>query len=124
MPTPSNNYKPFLSYLSHADYGRLKLLASKNKTTMTQIVREAVLMRLNGGSYVTGFNDGLECAITTIGGTQYSQMRFPSGKSFAELVADELAPRFMKVKETKDETDGTKESVSKLQEVLQQQSSV
>mgnify|MGYP006269207065 CR=1 FL=1 len=122
MPTPSNNYKPFLSYLSHADYGRLKLLASKNKTTMTQIVREAVLMRLNGGSYVTGFNDGLECAIATIGATQYSQMRFPSGKSFAELVADELAPRFMK--ESKDETNGTKESVSELQEVLQQQPSV
>ena len=111
MPMPSNNFKPFLAYLSPVDYNRLKKFASKHKTTMAQIVREAVVARISSGnSYVKGFNDGMEEAIKTIGGMQYSQMRFPSGKSFAELVADDLMTKIMK--EEKDETGKPEESVS------------
>lgn len=111
MPMPSNNFKPFLAYLTPADYARLKKFAVKHKTTMAQVVREAVSARISGGNtYVKGFNDGLDEAIKTIGGMNYSRMRFPSGKSFAELVADDLMTRIMK--EEKDETDGTKEPVS------------
>jgi hypothetical protein len=111
MPIPSNNYKPFLAYLSHADYARLKKFAAKNKTTMAHIVREAVSMRVTGGnSYVKGFNDGVEQSIKAIAETQYSQMRFPSGKSFAELVADDLVTKMMK--EEKDEVGESKEPVS------------
>ena len=111
MPIPSNNFKPFLAYLSPPDYNRRKKFASKHKTTMAQIVREAINVRISGGnSYVKGFNDGLEEAAKTIGATNYSQMRFPSGKSFAELVADDLMTKIMK--EDKDETDRTEEPVS------------
>jgi hypothetical protein len=111
MPIPSNNYKPFLAYLTPVEYNRLKKFASKNKITMAQIVREAVTARItSGNSYVSGFNQGLDEAIKTVADAQYAQMRFPSGKSFAELVADDLLTKIMK--EEKDETDGTKEPVS------------
>lgn len=111
MPMPSNNFKPFLAYLTPADYMRLKKFASKHKTTMAQVVREAVSARISGGnSYVKGYNDGLDEAVKTIGGSTYSQMRFPSGKSFAELVADDLMTKIMR--EDKDEADGTTQPVS------------
>ena len=111
MPMPSNNYKPFLAYLSPPEYNRLKKFAAKHKTTMAQIVREAVSARISGGnSYVKGFNDGMNKAIQIIADTQYSQMRFPSGKSFAELVADDLVTQLMK--EELDEAGKPEESVS------------
>lgn len=111
MPTPSNNYKPFLTYLHHAEYAKLKKFATKNKTPMTQIVREAVTARISGGNaYVSGFNDGLQEAINTVNAMKHAQMRFPSGKSFAELVSDDLTVRRMK--EVPSETGKPTESVS------------
>jgi hypothetical protein len=111
MPILSNNFKPFLAYLTPADYNRLKKFASKHKITMAQVVREAINIRISGGnSYVKGFNDGLQEATNTISSMQYSQMRFPSGKSFAELVADDLLIKIMK--EDKDEAGKTEEPVS------------
>lgn len=113
MPTPSNNYKPFLTYLQMSDYLRLKKFSVKSKTSMTQIVREAVTARISGGDpYVSGFNAGLQEAIDAVNAMKHAQMRFPSGKSFAELVSDELMVRQMK--EQKNDTDGTEESVPRL----------
>lgn len=113
MPTPSNNYKPFLTYLQMSDYMRLKKFSVKSKTSMTQIVREAVTARISGGDpYVSGFNAGLQEAIDAVNAMKHAQMRFPSGKSFAELVSDELMVRQMK--EQKNDIDGTEESVPRL----------
>lgn len=113
MPTPSNNYKPFLTYLQMADYVKLKKFSSKNKTSMTQVVREAVTARISGGDpYVAGFNAGLQEAIDAVNAMTPAQMRFPSGKSFAELVSDELMVRQMK--EQKNDTDREQEPVPKL----------
>jgi hypothetical protein len=110
MPIPSNNYKPFLTYLEPQEYAKLKKFSVKTKTPMTQIVREAVTARITGGNaYVNGFNDGLQEAINAVNAMKHAQMRFPSGKSFAELVTDDLMVRRMK--EMKNETDGTKEPV-------------
>lgn len=113
MATPSNNYKPFLTYLNQAEYARLKKFSVKSKTPMTQIVREAVTARIaNGNPYVSGFNAGLQEAIDAINAMTPAQMRFPSGKSFAELVSDELIVRQMK--EPQDETGKSEESVPRL----------
>jgi hypothetical protein len=110
MPIPSNNYKPFLTYLNPQEYTKLKKFAAKTKTPMTQIVREAVTARIAANNaYVNGFNDGIKEAINAVNAMKHAQMRFPSGKSFAELVADDLMVRLMK--EAKNEVDGTKESV-------------
>ena len=77
---------------------------------MTQIIREAVTARISGGNaYVSGFNDGLQEAINAVNAMKHAQMRFPSGKSFAELVSDELIVRQMK--EQQDATDGKQEPV-------------
>ena len=93
------------------EYARLKKFANRNKTTMSQVVREAVTARISSGNpYISGYNQGIDDAIRLIADAQYAQMRFPSGKSFAELVADDLLTKIMK--EEKDETDGTKEPVS------------
>lgn len=114
MPIPSNNYKPFLTYLEHREYAKLKKFAARNKMPMTQIVREAVTARISGGNpYIDGFNAGIQEAIDAVNAMKHAQMRFPSGKSFAELVSDDLIVRRMK--EVKDETDGAKESVSGVQ---------
>lgn len=110
MPIPSKNYKPFLTYLEHQEYAKLKKFATKNKIPMTQVVREAITARTAGGDpYVSGFNDGLQEAINAVNAMQHAQMRFPSGQSFAELVADDLMVR--RIKEPTNETDGTAESV-------------
>ena len=111
MPMPSNNYKPFMTYLTPPEYAKLKKFASKHKAPMSQIVREAVTARIAGGNpYISGFNAGLEEAINAVNGMQSAQMRFPSGRSFAELVADDLITRRMQ--EVQDETNRTEEPVS------------
>ena len=110
MPMPSKNYKPFLTYLEHQEYIKLKKFAGKNKMPMTQVVREAITARIIGGDpYVTGFNDGLQEAINAVNAMQHAQMRFPSGKSFAELVTDDLIVR--RIKEALDEPNRTTEPV-------------
>lgn len=111
MPMPSNNYKPFLTYLDPREYVKLKKFAHKNKTPMTQIVREAITARISdSNAYVNGYNDGLQEAIDAVNAMKHAQMRFPSGKSFAELVTDDLIVRRMK--EVQNDSDGSKEPVS------------
>jgi hypothetical protein len=110
MPIPSNNYKPFLTYLKPQEYVKLKKFAAKIKTPMTQVVREAITARIaDNNAYVNGFNDGIKAAIDAVNGMKHAQMRFPSGKSFAELVTDGLMAR--RLKEVKHETDGPAEPV-------------
>lgn len=111
MPIPSNNYKPFLTYLKPQEYVRLKKFAAKIKTPMTQVVREAITARIaDNNAYVNGFNDGIKEAINAVNGMKHAQMRFPSGKSFAELVTDDLMVRLMRGE--KNEADGAKEPMS------------
>jgi hypothetical protein len=111
MPSPSNNYKTFLTYLKPQEYVKLKKYAAKLKIPMTQVVREAITARLSGNDpYVSGFNDGLVEAVKAVNAMKHAQMRFPSGVSFAELVSDDLMGRH--IKEVKNETDGPAEPVS------------
>jgi hypothetical protein len=107
----TGNYKQFMAYLTSGDILRLKKAAKKAKTPMAQIIREAIQARLSGNNpYTAGFNDGLEKAVATVASIQAAQMRFPSGKSFAELVEEEVLKNI--IQEVADEADGTEKPVS------------
>ena len=57
----------------------------------SQLIREGVVSRVSGKSmYSDGYNDGLTKAIKAIHELKFAQMRFPSGKSFADIVCDDL----------------------------------
>jgi hypothetical protein len=97
MPHHSKDIKPFLTYLEHDNYINLKRFAKTAKKPMAQIVREAVSARITTGNpYVSGFNDGIHKSIDAINNMNHAQMRFPSGKSFAEIVSDDLTNLLMK----------------------------
>ena len=81
-----------MTYLDDADYVKLKKFAKAKKVTMARILREGLEVRMaQDNPYLKGFNDGLNATTKVINEHQASQMRFPSGKSFAELIVEELA---------------------------------
>ena len=83
--------KPFMTYLEEKDIDRLKRFAKKKKITMSQVIREALGARMSEGNpYTAGFNDGIDTCIKLVNNNKASQMRFPSGSSFAELMEIDL----------------------------------
>ena len=97
MKTPSEKLKPFMTYLDESDYVKLKKFSRSKKVTMAQILRDGLSMRMaEVNPYLTGFNDGLNRSIAIINLHQASQMRFPSGKSFGELMSDEISKQLMR----------------------------
>lgn len=97
--TPSK-LKPFYAYIEYAQYGLLKRFASRNNVSMTQVIREAIEAKIAGDHYAVGYNAGLNAAIKSVNNNKAAKMRFPSGKSFAELVVEDINKLFMK--ESKD----------------------
>ena len=90
--TLSKKVKPFMTYLDDADYIKLKKFAKSKKVTMARILREGLEVRMaQDNPYLKGFNDGLTAATNVINNHQASQMRFPSGQSFGELINAEIA---------------------------------
>jgi hypothetical protein len=90
MMTPFK-VKPFMTYLEEKDIDRLKKFAKKKKITMSQVIREGLSARMaEGDPYNSGFNAGIEESIRLIKDNKASQMRFPSGSSFAELMEVDL----------------------------------
>lgn len=84
--------KPFMAYLEESQHASLMKFSKKTQIPMSRLVREAITMRIAEDSpYMTGFNDGLNKAIEVVYANKASQMRFPSGRSFAELVGEELS---------------------------------
>jgi len=81
---------PVMIYLTPEDKDALSKYAEKNRMTASQIVREGVRMRLQGNDFNTGFNEGLQEAIKIAHATEGAKMMFPSGKSFAELVSENI----------------------------------
>ena len=67
--------------------------AYDKQKSKSAIAREALEIRLNGtgNDYTAGFNAGLEAAVDSVSKVEAFKMRFPSGKSFADLLADEVA---------------------------------
>ena len=88
----SQKLKPVMAYIDEAQHTAMAKLSKKTKIPMSQLVREAINMRVSSGNpYVNGFNDGLNKAISIVSANTASQMRFPSGKSFAELINEEIS---------------------------------
>jgi hypothetical protein len=87
---PVSKLKPFMTYMTEEDHASLRKFARSKKLTMAQLIREGVTMRMSDGTYTSGFNDGIKASIKAISGIPAAQMRFPSGQSFSELIADEL----------------------------------
>ena len=81
-----------MTYLDDADYVKLKKFARAKKVTMARILREGLDVRMaENNPYIQGFNDGLTAANKVINENQASQMRFPSGQSFGEMMSLEIA---------------------------------
>ena len=72
---------------------KLTKYAKVNEIPKTKVVEEAVNMRLSGEDdlFNKGFNEGLNEAMRITKNNAGAQMKFPSGKSFAELVCDDIA---------------------------------
>jgi predicted DNA-binding protein len=87
------NVTPVMIYVDHDLHNRWEEYAHEWAKTKSQLAREALEARLNATSndYTTGYNDALEHVAKAIGANEAFQMRFPSGRSFAELVDEELA---------------------------------
>ena len=81
---------PFMAYLEPSQYRDLKIFSKKNRVPMSQVMREAIQARVAGNVYTAGFNAGLRAAMDSAKSNKAAQMRFPSGKSFAELIVEEL----------------------------------
>jgi hypothetical protein len=95
--TPSKKLKPFMTYLDDADYLKLKKFSKLKKVTMARILREGLEIRMaQDNPYLKGFNDGLKAATKVINENQASQMRFPSGQSFGEMMSVEIASLTMR----------------------------
>jgi hypothetical protein len=89
--TLSKKLKPFMTYMDDHDYVKLKRFAKSKKVTMARVLREGLIMRMaEENPYMAGFNDGLDKAMGLMSANTAAQMRFPSGKSFAEIMTDEI----------------------------------
>jgi hypothetical protein len=101
----TTSLKPLLVRVTYAQYASLSRFAKKLNVSMNQIVREAIEIRLAKGDYLTGFNDGLGAAIDSVNSNRAAQMRFPSGKSFAELVSEDIKTKIMQGEKDGQTTD-------------------
>ena len=83
---------PVMIYLYPDELSELKKYSKSVRKSVSKIVREGVSIRLaeNDDPYSRGLMDGLNKAKELTQGTQASQMKFPSGKSFGDLVCDEI----------------------------------
>ena len=104
--TLSANYKPFMTYLTPKDIVRLKRFSKFHKIPMAQVMREGLEARLSSGNqYTNGYNEGLFKAVKVVEGMEAAQMRFPSGKSFSELIEEEISKNI--IREVEDEANGS-----------------
>lgn len=91
MPIHSKKLKPFMAYIDESQHTAMMRMSKKQNIPMSQLVREAINMRVAKGTpYISGFNDGLAKAMSIVEENKASQMRFPSGRSFAELINEEI----------------------------------
>lgn len=94
--THSVRLKPFMAYLDVAQYAEVKRFSKRVNIPMSQLVREALTARLSSGDQFTaGFNAGLKAAMKAVSEHDASRMRFPSGKSFEELINTEIKKEFL-----------------------------
>ena len=87
----SKPLKPFMAYIDETQYNQMKKFCNKNKLAMSQLIREGIQIRITPGNpYTEGYNAGIKSAMKVVADNKASGMRFPSGKSFAELINEDL----------------------------------
>jgi hypothetical protein len=79
---------PVMIYITPEDKELLESFTKENKVNASQIAREGIRMRITGNDFNKGFNEGLNAAIDAVNKTEAAGMRFPSGKSIAELIVE------------------------------------
>ena len=97
---------PLMIYMPPAELADLKKFAKSSKKPVSHVAREGIRMRLTGedNPYNQGFDDGLKAAMEIAHKTKGAQMRFPSGKSFGQLVCDEI-DKFKRTREMPEAAD-------------------
>jgi len=83
---------PLMVYVDPVERNKIQAYAKKEKTNVSQLARESFRMRMSGDKdpFNSGFNEGLNEAMRIVSNTDGAKMMFPSGKSFATLVCDEI----------------------------------
>ncbi len=83
---------PLMIYLPPDELLLLKKFAKSNKKPVSHIAREGVKMRMSGAEnqYNKGFDEGIKTAMEIAKVSKGAQMRFPSGKSFGQIVCDDM----------------------------------
>jgi hypothetical protein len=89
-------------YMSPEEDEKFTKYARSTQTPKTVIAREGIRMRMSGDKdpYNRGFNDGLNKAMEVALVAEGAQMAFPSGRTFGQVVCDDIL-KFMR--EKKDE---------------------
>jgi hypothetical protein len=83
---------PLMVYLDPKERESVKVFSKKENMSVSQLSREAFQMRMSDSSdlFNSGFNAGLNEAMKIVNNCQGATMMFPSGKSFARLVCDDI----------------------------------
>ena len=83
---------PLMVYLEPAERERVKTFAKIEGMNVSRLSREAFQMRMSDSSdlFNSGFDAGLNEAMKIVKNCQGASMMFPSGKSFARLVCDDI----------------------------------
>ena len=89
-PKPHSRVKPVMIYLNDQDKAELNAYAKAKKLPVSQLAREGIKMRITASDYNTGFNDGLNEAQKVTQSSEGAKRMFPSGKSFADLVCENI----------------------------------
>lgn len=90
-PIRLNKQVAFMVYVSTEVHEQMKKLSESLEVSMSQIAREAINMRLSSNDqYEAGFASALDHCERLIQDNLAAQMRFPSGKSVAEILSQEI----------------------------------
>lgn len=82
---------PLMIYMTLKQRADVKIFARKERIPVSQLVREGLDMRMSpGDKFNAGFNEGIKQAMDVTKNSKGGQMRFPSGKSFADIVCEDL----------------------------------
>jgi len=83
---------PLMIYVPPKEISKIKSFAKSRRSTVSQVAREALQAKMAGieDPFNQGFNTGLKRAMEIAMQNPGSQMRFPSGKSFGELVCESI----------------------------------
>lgn len=91
-PSRFKTVVPLMVYLDPKERESVKVFSKREKMSVSQLSREAFQMRMSDSSdlFNSGFNAGLNEAIKIVNNCQGATMMFPSGKSFARVVCDDI----------------------------------